>query len=72
MKVASLRKEAAAIDCDPKQATEAAAPVFALNAGLAAFAQNCAGGDRLPQTGGTDGLLLVRPQVPSGFGACLA
>ncbi len=57
MKVASLRNEAAAIDCDPKQATEAAAPVFALNAGLAAYAQNCAGGDRLPQTGGTDGLL---------------
>jgi hypothetical protein len=57
MKVASLRNEAAAIDCDPKQATEAAAPVFALNAGLAAFAQNCSGGDRLPQTAGTDGLL---------------
>jgi hypothetical protein len=58
MKVAALRNEAAAIDCDPKQATEAAAPVFALNAGLAAFAQNCSGGDRLPQTGGTDALLL--------------
>ena len=57
MKVASLRNDAAAIDCDPKQATEAAAPVFALNVGLAAFAQNCAGGDRLPQSGGTDGML---------------
>ena len=45
MKVASLRNDAAAIDCDPKQATEAAAPVFALNAGLAAFGQNCAGGE---------------------------
>ncbi len=57
LKVASLRNDAAGIDCDPKQATEAAAPVFALNAGLAAYAQNCAGGDRLPQTGGTDALL---------------
>jgi hypothetical protein len=57
MKVASLRNDAAAIDCDPKQATEAAAPVFALNVGLAAFAQNCAGGDHLPQSGGTDGML---------------
>ncbi len=58
MKVASLRNDAAAIDCDPKQATEAAAPVFALNGGLAAYAQHCSGGDRLPQTGGTDALLL--------------
>ncbi|MBN9262894.1 MAG: hypothetical protein J0J14_18805, partial [Hyphomicrobium sp.] len=57
LKVASLRNEAAAIDCDPRQATEAAAPVFALNVGLAAYAQNCAGGERLPQTGGTDALL---------------
>ena len=57
MKVASLRNDAAAIDCDPKQATEAAAPVFALNAGLAAFGQNCAGGEHLPQSVGTDGLL---------------
>ncbi|HWV82821.1 MAG TPA: hypothetical protein VNZ50_15425 [Hyphomicrobiaceae bacterium] len=57
MKVAALRNDAAAIDCDPKQATEAAAPVFALNVGLAAFAQHCAGGEQLPQAGGTDGLL---------------
>ena len=38
-----------AIDCDPKQAAEAAARVFALNAGLVAFQANCAGGDKLPQ-----------------------
>jgi len=57
MKVVSLRNDAAAIDCDPKQATEAAAPVFALNHGLAVYAQNCAGGERLPQAGGTDALL---------------
>lgn len=45
------------LDCDPKQAAEAAAHVFALNAGLATFAQNCSGGSKLPTTGGTDALL---------------
>jgi len=45
------------IDCDPKQAVEAAAAVFALNAGLKAFEANCAGGDKMPTTGGVDGLL---------------
>jgi hypothetical protein len=57
IKIATLRNDAAAIDCDPKQATEAAAPLFALNTGLATYAQNCSGGERLPQTGGTDALL---------------
>ena len=46
-----------AIDCDPKQAAEAAARVFALNAGIAAFHANCAGGDKLAQRTTTDGLL---------------
>ncbi|MDX2157362.1 MAG: hypothetical protein SFW09_12715 [Hyphomicrobiaceae bacterium] len=45
------------IDCDPKQATEAASRVFALNVGLVTFAQSCSGGAKLPQTGGTDALL---------------
>ncbi len=45
------------IDCDPKQATEAAAVLFALNTGLKAFDQNCAGGDKVPDTGGVDPLL---------------
>ncbi len=45
------------IDCDPKQATEAAAVLFALNAGLKSFDQNCAGGDKVPDTGGVDPLL---------------
>jgi len=45
------------IDCDPKPATEAAARVFALNAGLSSFTQNCSGGDKLPTSGGTDALL---------------
>ncbi|AHB47617.1 hypothetical protein W911_03030 [Hyphomicrobium nitrativorans NL23] len=45
------------IDCDPKQAVEAAAVVFALNSGLKAFEANCAGGDKLPTVGGVDPLL---------------
>ncbi|MFM1815201.1 MAG: hypothetical protein RLZ98_1896 [Pseudomonadota bacterium] len=56
-KVASLRNDAAAVDCDPKNASQAAAVVFALNAGAAAYAANCAGGDKLPEKGGTDALL---------------
>jgi hypothetical protein len=35
------------IDCDPKQASEAAAALFALNAGSRTFQANCAGGDKL-------------------------
>jgi hypothetical protein len=45
------------IDCDAKQATDAAARVFALNAGMDTFARTCAGGDKLPQAGGIDALL---------------
>ena len=45
------------IDCDPRQAAEAAARVFALNAGLVAFQTNCAGGSKLPQSAATDTLL---------------
>ena len=45
------------IDCDPKSAAEAAARLFALNAGLIAFREGCAGGARLPQAAGTDALL---------------
>jgi predicted nucleic acid-binding Zn-ribbon protein len=44
-------------DCDPKHAAEAAARVFALNAGLVAFQTNCAGGSKLPQSASTDELL---------------
>jgi hypothetical protein len=46
-----------AIDCDPKQAAEAASRVFALNAGVAAFQGNCAGGDKLARYTTTDALL---------------
>jgi hypothetical protein len=45
------------IDCDPKQAAEAAGRVFALNAGLVAFQASCVGGSKLPQGATTDALL---------------
>ncbi len=45
------------IDCDPKQAVESAAKVFALNVGIVNFARACAGGDKLPVAGGTDAML---------------
>jgi hypothetical protein len=48
---------ARAIDCDHKQAAEAAAGVFALNAGLVAFQANCAKGEKLAQYTTTDALL---------------
>lgn len=56
LKVRSLRDDAAGIDCDPGTASEAAAPLFALNTGIEALQANCIGGDKLPQTGGADAL----------------
>jgi hypothetical protein len=56
-KVPSIRDEAAKIDCDPKQANEAAARLFALNDGLVAFEKHCVGGEKLPQSTGVGGLL---------------
>ena len=53
----ATKERVRAIDCDPKQAAEAAARVFALNAGLAAFQANCAGGDKLAKLTTTDSLL---------------
>lgn len=44
------------IDCDPKQASEAAAVVFALNNGVEVFLNSCAGGERLERLGSTDAL----------------
>jgi hypothetical protein len=54
---AAVKERVRAIDCDPKQAAEASARVFALNAGLAAFDSNCAGGDKLAKHTTTDALL---------------
>ena len=55
--VPTTKEKVRAIDCDPKEASEAAGRVFALNAGIVAFSSNCVGGDKLPETGGTTGLL---------------
>lgn len=45
-----------AIDCDPKQASEAASLMFALNAGAKTFEMRCAGGDKLEANKSTDQL----------------
>ncbi len=59
------KKKVAGIDCDPKQASEAAALVFALNSGSETFAKTCAGGEKLVGLKTTDELF--------GFAArCLA
>ncbi len=57
MRVDQLKDRAAQLSCDPGPANEVAAPVFALNSGIAAFAANCSGGSKLPQGGGTDAML---------------
>jgi hypothetical protein len=44
------------IDCDPKQASEAASLMFALNAGAKTFEMRCAGGDKLEANKSTDQL----------------
>jgi hypothetical protein len=44
------------IDCDPKQASEAASLMFALNAGAKTFTASCAGGEKLEANKGTDQL----------------
>ena len=45
----ATQTQARSIDCDPKQASEAAAVVFGLNTGLRTFEAECAGGNRLSQ-----------------------
>ncbi len=50
------KKAVADVECDPKQAAEAAAVVFALNAGTERFASSCKGGDKLIQNTSTDAL----------------
>ena len=50
------KKAVAGIDCDPKQAAEAASIVFALNTGADAFAKSCKGGDKLNQQTSADAL----------------
>jgi hypothetical protein len=50
------KPKVAGIDCDPKQASEAAASLFALQAGTNTFNANCVGGDKLAQHQSTDAL----------------
>jgi hypothetical protein len=52
----STKEKVRGIDCDPKQASEAASNLFALNAGMKTFAGGCAGGDRLNEHKTTDAL----------------
>jgi hypothetical protein len=53
----ATKEKVRSIDCDPKQAAEAAGRVFALNAGLVAYHNNCAGGDKIARLTTTDQLL---------------
>ena len=53
----AIKGKTRSVDCDPKQAAEAAGRVFALNAGIAAFQARCAGGDKLNGLTTTDALL---------------
>ena len=66
--VPTLKERAREIDCDPGQANEAAGRVFALNAGTQALAANCIGGDKLPKTGGADGLFRFARQCVQDAG----
>jgi hypothetical protein len=50
------KKQVAGIDCDPKQAAEAASVVFALNAGTDVFTKSCKGGEKLAALNSTDAL----------------
>lgn len=50
------------LDCDPKQASDAAAVVFALNEGNKVFAANCGGGGKLAQNKTTDSLFAFAKQ----------
>jgi hypothetical protein len=51
-----LKDRVRSIDCDPKRANEAAALLFALNAGSKTFESTCAGGDKLAQYSDADAL----------------
>jgi hypothetical protein len=56
MSTPSTKEKVRGIDCDPKQAAEAASNLFTLNAGMKQFAAGCAGGDRLNEHKTTDAL----------------
>ena len=68
----ATQEQGRGIDCDPKSAAEAAARLFALNAGLVAFRESCAGGAKLPQAASTDALLAFGRKCLQDFRARLA
>ncbi len=53
---AATKERVRGIDCDPKQAGEAASLMFALNNGARTFSAACAGGEKLEANRGTDQL----------------
>ncbi len=52
----ATKEKVRGIDCDPKQASEAASLMFALNTGARTFTAACAGGEKLESNKGTDQL----------------
>ena len=66
--VPSLKSRAQSINCDPGTASEASERVFALNTGLAVLTANCIGGEKLPKTGGADGLFQFARQCVQDSG----
>ncbi|HEY7670436.1 MAG TPA: hypothetical protein VH852_07360, partial [Hyphomicrobium sp.] len=62
------RPKVASIDCDPKEAREAAATLFALLAGTKVFNTNCVGGDKLAQQRTTDALFAFAVKCLSDSG----
>ncbi len=52
----ATKKKVKGLNCDPKEAVEAASVLFALNTGSAAFATNCAGGDKITAHRSADAL----------------
>jgi hypothetical protein len=50
------KKKVVGLDCDPKQAVEAANVVFGLDRGAGVFASGCVGGDKLNQNQSADAL----------------
>ena len=62
------KSKVAGIDCDPKQASEAAAALFTLQAGTKAYNANCVGGDKLAQNKSTDQLFAFAVKCLSDSG----
>lgn len=62
------KKKVAGVDCDPKQAAEAANVVFALNTGADVFARQCQGGDKLNAAGSADALFAFARKCLSDSG----